>query len=203
MNIVLGVAGSVLMYELCRIHLQLVGNEKCAKNMEKLYNTIKQCPHCSQALHNLSEDCDMTNDFVQRAGTSQNHNNNTTNEYDACENQNQSSSIYHTIPDNPEIVNNGNGAKYCFDPSSTSTPTKTEDSCIIVKGKITKNPFFNYCREHRAKRLGQQQKIIVKESASKWKQLTKCDRMNYSFSAVHLRESHNNNSHSINQNKTN
>lgn len=201
MNIVLGVAGSVLMYELCRIHMQLVGNEKCGKSMQILYNTIKECPHCSKALHDLSGECNMTNDFVPRAETSQNHNNNTTKEYDACENQNQSSSVYHTM--NAEINNNGNGAEYCFDACRTSTPTNTEDSRIIVTGKITKNPFLNYCREHRAKRLGQQQKIIVKESASKWKQLTKCDRMNYSFSAVNLRESHNKNSHSINQNKTN
>lgn len=167
MNFVFGLAGSALMYELCKVHKMIVHQEKCVKSMEKMYNTIIQCPHCSLALHELSEDCVMMNNLTKDSAYNS----------ETCGNQ---SSVNQTF-DNQTC-----GSENYFEPNSTSTPMKT--STCVLKGKITKNPFFNYCREYRAKRPGQQQKMIIKESACKWKQLSRCDKMNYSFSAVQQRE---------------
>lgn len=177
MNFVFGLAGSALMYELCKVHKMIVGQEKCVKSMEKMYNTIKQCPHCSRALHELSEDCVMMNNLTKDSAYNS----------EACGNQeNPNQTFADQTWDDKTSENQTCGSENYFEPNSTSTPMK--NSTCILKGKITKNPFLNYCRENRSKRPGQQQKMLIKESAYKWKHFSKCDKMNYSFNAVNLRE---------------
>ncbi|CAO1415080.1 unnamed protein product [Diamesa serratosioi] len=211
MDIVFGVAGSVLMYELCKVHKILVGHEKCAKSMEKMYSTIKQCPQCSLALNELSENYNQMNDFNPIANSSMNNSSsippNSTATFNDCEPENNTNTVYNTATSG--AVKNSNHTDH-FDSHSNSTSNNTGDNStsVAAKGKITRNPFLNYCREIRVKRLGLQQSVIVKESACKWKQLTEADKMNYTFCAVHIRErtlakDQKIHSRSLNQNKTN
>lgn len=90
-----------------------------------------------------------------------------------------------------ELKNSSEQDQSFMDHFEKTSQNKLEDS-KSPNGKITRNPFFNYVREQRPKRCGQPQKIFIKESAFKWKHLSKDDKFNYTYCAVHMRERSNN-----------
>ena len=195
MNIIFSVVGGALLYEVCKVQRMIARHEKCSKSMEQMQDTIKKCSECSQALNDLSHTCCQINCFVP----------------DSFQNDTINSSKSATLNTNDllfkscELENSSELNEPSFDPGVSTNQTKADESKCPSSptGKITRNPFFNYVREQRPKRCGQQQKIIIKESAFKWKQLSDEDKFGYTYCAVQMREKLNNKDHKIISNTLN
>ncbi|CAO1415062.1 unnamed protein product [Diamesa serratosioi] len=176
MNIIVSVVGGVLLYEYFKVQKMIDRHEKCSKSMERMQDTMKKCSDCNRAINDVAETC---NQFNISAPSIQNTSNN-------CKSStpNTSNMLYESF----ENHNQPEQTQVCFDNTLAVTKLNKCEDCTSPTGKITKNRFFNYIREQRPKRCGQQQKIIVKESAFKWKQLAEADKLNYTYFAVRMRE---------------
>ena len=55
---------------------------------------------------------------------------------------------------------------------------------VCKQGKVSKNPFFNFIREVRKDHCGEQQKLIVKEAAQKWRRMNCQQKCQYRQNAI-------------------
>lgn len=60
-----------------------------------------------------------------------------------------------------------------------TTSGNTSRPRLCKPGKVTRNPFFNFLREYRAKRCGQQQRLIVHDGAQIWNRMSFQERCKY------------------------